>query len=390
MTAIPSSASSPPQQQQQNPRRRVLVIKALFGQEDIENHDTLQTIEDDLREGTTIRHAPVFDTREEYAMRNYYGRPSEANELAKIINDNYDKYDGFVVLRTVSNMPYVASLLSFSLEHLNKCVCFTGCDVPHNVAHSELRRNYTLALLVAGSENLRAREVCIVFADQVMRATRTVLTASWGETQLFISPFFPPLATVVGSTVVLGTEDPNRANASAENNNNYNNNNVISLPTPQTSSLPTLATSKLILHFMHSVRQTEIFHLIVTPSMHEPTIMRLASLSKARGVIVHAYGGGTIPTSNRATIRAVEEFFNRGAAVIVVTQVRFGATDLSDYGASLDLARFAVASGDMTVDCAAAKLRYYLSIGKPRAAIYRDWTKSIRGEVSSQGKRSSL
>jgi L-asparaginase len=377
---MPMNQKQTSQQQQIQPaapRRRVLVIKALFGQEDIENRDTLQTIEEDLREGTTIRHAPVFDTREEYAMRNYFGRPSEANELSRIITENYDKYDGFVVLRTVSNMPYVASLLSFSLEHLNKCVCFTGCDVPHNVAHSELRRNYTLALLVAGSENLRVREVCIVFADQVLRATRTVLNASWGETQLFSSPFLPPLATVVGSTVLLGTENTTRSN---------NTNEIF----PQTSSLPTLPTTRLIPHFMHTVRQTEIFHLIVTPSMHEPTIMRLASLSKAKGVIVYAYGSGTIPTTNRATIRAVQEFYKRGAAVIVVTQVRFGATSLDDYGASLDLARYAVASGDMTSDCATAKLRYYLSIGKPREEIYRDWTNSIRGEVSSTAKRSHL
>ncbi len=359
----------------QSARRRVLVIKALFGQEDIENHETLQTIEDDMRQGTIVRHAPTFDTREEYALRNYLGRPSEANELANIIKENYDNYDGFVVIRTVSNMPYVASLLSYSLEHLNKCVAFTGCDVPHNVAHSELRRNYTLALLVAGSEKLSLHEVCIVFADQVMRATRTVLNASWGETQLFCSPFFPPLATVVGSTVVLGDETKQQL---AEGRG------------PQTSSLPTHRNTKLNVHPLLTVRAAEIFHLVVTPSMHEPTIMRLASLSRAAGVIVYSFGGGTIPASNQATIRAVEEFYNRGATIVVCTQVRFGATSLSDYGASEGLAKFAVAAGEMTQDCAAAKLRYFLSIGKPREEIYRDFRNPIRGEISSIGKRSSL
>lgn len=57
-------------------------------------------------------------------------------ELARLIRDNYDAYDGFVVLHGTDTMSYSASALSFMLVNLAKPVIFTGarsrsaCCVP--------------------------------------------------------------------------------------------------------------------------------------------------------------------------------------------------------------------------------------------------------------------
>ncbi len=46
--------------------------------------------------------------------------PSHWGEIAKVIEDNYEKYDGFVVLHGTDTMAYTASALSFMFENLNK------------------------------------------------------------------------------------------------------------------------------------------------------------------------------------------------------------------------------------------------------------------------------
>ncbi len=46
--------------------------------------------------------------------------------LVSIIEENYEKYDGFVVLHGSDTMAYTASALSFMLENLNKPVILTG------------------------------------------------------------------------------------------------------------------------------------------------------------------------------------------------------------------------------------------------------------------------
>ena len=51
-------------------------------------------------------------------------------KLAQIIKENYNKFDGFVILHGTDTMSYSASALSFMLEDLSKPVVFTGSQLP--------------------------------------------------------------------------------------------------------------------------------------------------------------------------------------------------------------------------------------------------------------------
>lgn len=46
------------------------------------------------------------------------------------IEDNYDKYDAFIILHGTDTMAYTASALSFMIENLKKSVILTGSQVP--------------------------------------------------------------------------------------------------------------------------------------------------------------------------------------------------------------------------------------------------------------------
>ena len=49
--------------------------------------------------------------------------------IALDIQENYDSYDGFVIIHGTDTMAYTASALSFMLENLGKSVVFTGSQV---------------------------------------------------------------------------------------------------------------------------------------------------------------------------------------------------------------------------------------------------------------------
>ena len=49
--------------------------------------------------------------------------------IATLIREQYEQYQGFVILHGTDTMAYSASALSFMLENLGKSVIFTGSQV---------------------------------------------------------------------------------------------------------------------------------------------------------------------------------------------------------------------------------------------------------------------
>jgi L-asparaginase len=56
--------------------------------------------------------------------------PKEWKMIANYIRENYDHYDGFLILHGTDTMSYTASALSFMLKGLKKPVIFTGSQLP--------------------------------------------------------------------------------------------------------------------------------------------------------------------------------------------------------------------------------------------------------------------
>ena len=55
---------------------------------------------------------------------------SEWNEIARMIYDSYDDYDGYVILHGTDTMAYTASALSFILKNNSKPIILTGSQIP--------------------------------------------------------------------------------------------------------------------------------------------------------------------------------------------------------------------------------------------------------------------
>ena len=70
-------------------------------------------------------------------------------KIVRIIQDNYSRYDGFVVLHGTDTMAYTASALSFMLENIDKPVILTGSQLPLGKVRTDGKENLITALEIA-------------------------------------------------------------------------------------------------------------------------------------------------------------------------------------------------------------------------------------------------
>ncbi len=101
--------------------------------------------------------------------------PSNWQAIVKVIADNYDNYDGFVVLHGTDTMSYTASALSFMLQGLTKPVILTGSQLPISMIRTDGRENLLTSIEIAAAKdaegNAMVPEVCIFFENRRCEAT---------------------------------------------------------------------------------------------------------------------------------------------------------------------------------------------------------------------------
>lgn len=92
----------------------------------------------------TISFSPIIDSSNL--------NPEVWKKLATIIKENYNNYDGFVILHGTDTMSYSASALSFMLENLNKPVIFTGSQLPIGTIRTDGKENLISAVEIAAMQ----------------------------------------------------------------------------------------------------------------------------------------------------------------------------------------------------------------------------------------------
>ena len=119
--------------------------------------------------------------------------------IVRSIADNYDNYDGFVVLHGTDTMAYTASMMSFMLENLRKPVVITGSQLPIGEVRTDGEENLITSLQVAAERTPEGepmiQEVCILFENYLWRGNRSTKYSA-DNFNAFKSNNFPRLAKI--------------------------------------------------------------------------------------------------------------------------------------------------------------------------------------------------
>lgn len=267
------------------------------------------------------------------------------NSIGQIVADNYQSYDGFVILHGTDTMAYTASALSFMLENLNKPVIITGSQIPIFEIRSDGKDNLIAALLVAGSQ--KVNEVCIYFRGELLRGNRAIKYSADGL-MAFKSPNYPPLA---------------------EAGIDINFNESALLPKPESNfRFQSLKNIPIGVIKVFPGIQFDLFRGIMTQSL--------------KGVVIETFGAGNIPSNAKNLLPIIKTAFDNGTVVTVCTQCPQGTVHLGTYETSNALKTAGAVSGkDMTTEAAVAKLYYLFSKNYDTDTICRQMEISLRGEM---------
>ncbi|MDD4149517.1 MAG: type I asparaginase [Bacteroidales bacterium] len=271
--------------------------------------------------------------------------------LNKIITDNYDKFDGFVILHGSDTMAYTASALSFLLENLSKPVILTGSQLPIGLLRTDGRENIIASIELACMHKNGVpliQEVCIYFEDNLYRGNRTNKFSA-ENFDAFISPNFPLLAHV-GTEIKVFEEN--------------------------------FLKSSIDFLISHNELCNEVAIIKLFPGIQVKTIKAITEIIGLKGIILETYGSGNAPT-DKEIINCFEEAISKGITILNITQCTVGKVQQGKYETSTKLRDIGIVSGgDMTTEAALAKLMFLLAKNYSLKELTKLLTISIRGEMS--------
>lgn len=272
-------------------------------------------------------------------------------QMVGVIEERYDRYDGFVILHGTDTMAYTASALAFMFENLTKPVILTGSQLPIGKLRTDGKENLITALEIAADKDAAGRpvvpELTVYMQNLLMRGNRTTKVNA-DNFSAFTSPNYPYLAEA-GLTIRYNEKFILEPEYHRPVRFNYAMN-------------PHVAVLKLF------------------PGISEEVVAAHLSIPDLQGLVLETYGSGNSPITPWF-IKLLKGAIDRGLVIVNVTQCLYGSVEMHRYENGRQLEKLGVVSGhDITTEAALAKLMILLG-SEDTAGVNRLMQSSLRGEM---------
>lgn len=286
-------------------------------------------------------------------------QPHHWSEIALEIQNQYNKYDGFVITHGTDTMQYTASALSFMLQNLGKPVVLTG-SVKAIGDKSDARQNFIDSVIVASSG---INEVCIVFHGKIIKGckARKVTNEATKVTNENLGVYSSVNHRLLGELI-------------GELKDNHSRKIILE------KEYAAKILDKKELKVLANIDPADIFAVRIYPGLRPEIFNRLIDF---KCVLIEAFGPGNIPFMENSLVEKIKMLTEKGIPVFVTSQNPFGEVDMTLYEVGQKAMKAgAIPCNDMTLETAIVKLMWVMgNFGKDFTTIKNMMLKNFVGEI---------